>query len=149
MHLIYVKDDEWLIFRFRNGFFIFFVLYKSSSIFTLGYRFSLFGSSIFFHRFDFYFTEVFTSFLQRLFAFIFVLQINCYFSVLLLVSSVIRLEYQARQASCVKGKIINLETIFPALQNWNVLHWIFKGRGLKPRNNLRFWQRFIFYKQLT
>ena len=25
-------------------------------------------------------------------------------------------------------KKINLETIFPALQNWNVLHWTFKAR---------------------
>ena len=24
---------------------------------------------------------------------------------------------------------INLETIFPVLQNWNVLHWTFKARG--------------------
>ena len=86
-----------------------------------------------FHPFYFYFTEGFTSFLQKLFAFIFVLQRKSYFGFLLLVSSVIRLEYQTRQASCVKKvsskKKINLETISPALQNWNVLHWTFKARG--------------------
>ena len=46
MCLIYGEDDERLIFRFLNG--LFFVLYKSSSIFILGNRFSLFGSSIFY-----------------------------------------------------------------------------------------------------
>ena len=45
MCLIYGEDDERLILRFLNG--LFFVLYKSSSIFILGNRFSLFGSSIF------------------------------------------------------------------------------------------------------
>ena len=46
MCLIYGEDDERLIFRFLNG--LFFVLYKSSSIFIIGDRFSLFGSSIFY-----------------------------------------------------------------------------------------------------
>ena len=52
-----------------------------------------------FHPFYLYFTEGFRSFLQLLFAFIFVLQRKSYFGFLPLVSSVIRLEYQTRQAS--------------------------------------------------
>ena len=41
-----------LIFRFLNG--LFYLLYKSSSIFILGNRFSLLGSSIFFRTFYFF-----------------------------------------------------------------------------------------------
>ena len=69
------------------------------------------------------------------------LQGKSYFGFLLLVSSVIRLEYQTRQASCVKkvsSKKINLETIFPALQNRNVLHWTFKARGFNLETVLDF-----------
>ena len=78
------------------------VLYKSSSIFILGNRFSLFGSSIFL---------IILLLLYRSFHVFLTIAICIYlcfagevlFRFLLLVSSVIRLEYQTRQASCVKG----------------------------------------------
>ena len=121
MCLIYGEVDKPLIFRFLYGLFV--VLYKSSSIFILGNRFSPI-LLLFYKRFHVFRTMAICNYL--------LLQGKSYFGLLLLVSSVIRLKYQTRQASCVKkvsSKKINLETIFPALQNWNVLHWTFKARG--------------------
>ena len=51
-------------FQVPTRFVVVVVLYRSNIVFILGYRFSLFGSSIFFHSFYFYFTNVFMSFLQ-------------------------------------------------------------------------------------
>ena len=124
MRFIY-GDDARFIFRFLNGFFFVFVLYKSSSIFILGNSL-LPILSLFYRRFHVFFTIaicIYLCFAEKVL-----------FRFLALVSSVIGLEYQTRQASYVKKvssklKKKNLETIFPALQNWNVLHWTFKARG--------------------
>ena len=123
MCLIYGEVNKLLIFRFLYGLFV--VLYKSSSIFIIGNRFSPI-LLLFYRRFHVFLTIaicIYLCFAEKVL-----------FRFLALVSSVIGLEYQTRQASYVKKvssklKKKNLETIFPALQNWNVLHWTFKARG--------------------
>ena len=122
-----------------NGFFFFVVLYKSSSIFILGNRFSPF-LPLFYRRFHVFLTIaicIYLCFAEKVL-----------FRFLALVSSVIGLEYQTRQASYVKKvssklKKKNLETIFPALQNWNVLHWTFKARGFNLQIILDFGKKIV------
>ena len=106
MCLIYGEVDKPLIFRFLYGLFV--VLYKSSSIFILGNRFSPI-LLLFYKRFHVFRTMAIYNYL--------VLQGKSYFGFLLLVSSVIRLEYQTRQASCVK-KVSSKK-----------MHWTFNARG--------------------
>ena len=81
------------------------VLYKSSSIFIHGNHFSLFGSSIFYSPILLLFYGSFHVFLTiaiciyLCFAGGSLVSVSCS----VLVPSVIRLENQTRQASCVKG----------------------------------------------
>ena len=87
MRLIY-GDDE----RLKRFFFV--VLYKSSSIFILGNRFSPI-LPLFYRRFHVFLTIaicIYLCFAEK-----------AYFGFLPLASSVIRLEYQTRPVSCAKG----------------------------------------------
>ena len=108
-----------------------FDLNKSSSIFIVGNRFSLFGSSIFFLPILLLFYRSFDVFLTIAICIYlcFAGEVVFRFLAFGFISHTTRISI--RQASCVKGKWWkkNLKTIFPALQNWNVLHWTFKARG--------------------
>ena len=130
MRLIHKEDDEKLIFRFLNGFFC--VLYKSSSIFVHGNCFSLFGSGTFFLPFYLCFLKAFTSFFSTI-----AIRIYLCFAgeVVFRFHAFGFISYTTRVLNKTSFlwirlvvKKINLEKIFPALQNWNVLHWTLKGR---------------------
>ena len=117
------------------------VLYKSSSIFILGSRFSLFDSKIFL-------STHFTSILQKLSRLSYNsrlhLSLFCRGSRISVSSFGYHqsYDYNIKQdkllVSKVSSKKINLETISPALQDWNVLHWTFKARGFNLQIILAF-----------
>ena len=122
-------DEERLIFKFLNGFFFLIWTNRAQSIYLV----TVFPSSV--HRF--FFTH-FTSILQKLSR----LSYNSYLHLSLFcrgsrisVSCFGFIGHTTRISnktsfSCKRlvVKKINLETIFPAFQNWNILHWTFKAR---------------------
>ena len=118
-----------------NG--LFFVLYKSNSIFILGNRFPSSIHKIFIYPFYFYFTEALTSFLQYIAICIYLCfagEVVFRFLAFGFISHTTRISKKTSflcKRLVVKKK--NLEAIFPALQNWSVLHWTFKARGFKSK----------------
>ena len=115
---------------FSGSYTAFFFLFCTNRAQSL-YLVTVFPSSIhkfFIHPFYFYFTEAFTSSLQQLFAFIFVLQGKSYFEFLLLVfiSHTTRISnktsFLCKRLVVKKNKFnfknnFKLETIFPVFQN--------------------------------
>ena len=91
-------------FQVPTRFVVVVVLYRSNIVFILGYRFSLFGSSIFFSFILLLFHKRFYVFLAIAICIYLCFSEKPYFSFVLLVSSVIRPEYQTQQTSCIKGK---------------------------------------------
>ena len=123
--------SDWF-FRFLND--LFFVPYKSSSIFILSDRFSLFGSSIFYSPILLIFYRSFDVFLTIAICIYlcFAGEVVFRFLAFGFISHTTRISKKTSfLCKRLVVKKINLETIFPALQNWSVLHWTFKTRGFK------------------
>ena len=121
MCLIYGEVNKLLIFRFLYGLFV--VLYKSSSIFIPGNRFSTI-LPLFYRRFHVFLTIAICIYIC------FAGEVVFRFLAFGFISHTTRISNKTSflcKRLVVKKK--NLETIFPALQNWNVLHWTFKARG--------------------
>ena len=96
------EDGEWLIFRFLNGFLsLLFCTNRAQSLYLV----TVFPSSVhqFFLTILLLFHRSFHVFLTKAICIYLCFAGEVLFRFLLLVSSVIRLEYQTRQASCVKG----------------------------------------------
>ena len=89
----------------------------------------------FIHPFYFYFTEVLTSFLQHIAICIYLCfagEVVFRFLAFGFISHTTRISKKTSfLCKRLVVKKINLETVFPALQNWSVLHWTFKARGFK------------------
>ena len=121
MCLIYGEVDKPLISKFLYGLFV--VLYKSSSIFILGNRFSPI-LLLFYRSFQVLLTIAICIYLC------FAGEVVFRFLAFGLISHTTRISNKTSfLCKRLVIKKINLETIFPALQNWNVLHWKFKARG--------------------
>ena len=108
------------------------VLYKSSSVFIHGNHFSLFGSSIFYSPILLLFYGSFHVFLTIAICIYlcFAGEVLFRFLAFGFISHTTRISNKTSfLCKRLVVKKINLETIFPALQNWNVLHWTFKDRG--------------------
>ena len=120
MCLIYREVDKPLIFRFLYGLLV--VLYKSSSIFIPGNRFSPI-LPLFYRRFHVFLTIAICIYLC------FAEKVVFRFLAFGFISHTTRISNKTLLVQKISSKKINLETIFPALQNLNILHCTFKARG--------------------
>ena len=127
MRLIYGQDDE------RSGYWTAFFVFCTNRTQSL-YLVTVFPSSV--HQF---FSTHFTSILQMFHVFLtialyiylcFEEKVVFRFLAFGFISRTIRISNKTSfLCKRLVLKNINLERIFPALQNWNVLHWTFKARG--------------------
>ena len=141
MCLIYWEVDKPLIFRILYGLFI--VTYKSSSIFILGNRFSP-SLLLFYRSFQVFLTIAICIYLC------FAGEVVFRFLAFGFISHTTRISNKT-SFLCKRliVKKLNLETISPALQNWNVLHWTFKAREFNLQIILDFGKDLLLNDELN
>ena len=129
--LIYGEDDERLIFRFLNGLCFFCSVQIEIHLYTWR-PFSFFGSAMFYSPILLLFYRSFHVFLTIAICIYlcFAGEVVFRFLAFGFISHTTRISNKTSfLCKRLVLKNIKLERIFPALQNWNVMHWTFKATG--------------------